>query len=79
MLFKKHIKYRARSRGMKQKVLLAAALVHDPATLFLDEPTSMLDPRAALMVKDLIKQLANGAGKDDLHLQSHSVPCGRIM
>ncbi|MCW4039289.1 MAG: ABC transporter ATP-binding protein [Candidatus Bathyarchaeota archaeon] len=51
------------SRGMKQKVLLAAALIHDPAILFLDEPTSMLDPRAALMVKDLIKQLANRAGK----------------
>lgn len=51
------------SRGMKQKVLLAAALIHDPVILFLDEPTSMLDPRAALMVKDLIKQLANNAGK----------------
>ena len=51
------------SRGMKQKVLLAAALIHDPAILFLDEPTSMLDPRAALMVKDLIKQLADRAGK----------------
>lgn len=51
------------SRGMKQKVLLAAALIHDPALLFLDEPTSMLDPRASLMVKDLIKQLANHAGK----------------
>lgn len=51
------------SRGMKKKGLLAAALVHDPAILLLDEPTSMLDPRAALMVKDLIKQLANSAGK----------------
>lgn len=51
------------SRGMKQKVLLAAALIHDPILLFLDEPTSMLDPRAALMVKDLIKQLADSAGK----------------
>jgi ABC-2 type transport system ATP-binding protein len=51
------------SRGMKQKVLLAAALIHDPALLFLDEPTSMLDPRAALMVKDLITQLADRAGK----------------
>ena len=51
------------SRGMKQKVLIAAALVHDPPILFLDEPTSMLDPRSALMVKDLIKGLADKAGK----------------
>jgi ABC-2 type transport system ATP-binding protein len=70
------------SRGMKQKVLIAAALIHDPPILFLDEPTSMLDPRAALMVKDLIKKLANGAGKT-IFICSHILPvveelCNRI-
>ena len=70
------------SRGMKQKVLIAAALIHDPPILFFDEPTSMLDPRAALMVKDLIKQLANGAGKT-IFICSHILPiveelCDRI-
>ncbi|MDH5688826.1 MAG: ABC transporter ATP-binding protein [Candidatus Bathyarchaeota archaeon] len=70
------------SRGMKQKVLIAAALIHDPPILFLDEPTSMLDPRAALMVKDLIKKLANGAGKT-IFICSHILPvveemCDRI-
>ncbi len=70
------------SRGMKQKVLLAAALVHDPPMLFLDEPTSTLDPRAALMVKDLIKELADRAGKT-IFICSHMLPvvqelCDRI-
>ena len=70
------------SRGMKQKVLIAAALVHDPSILFLDEPTSGLDPRAALMVKDLIKKLAETAGKT-IFICSHILPiveelCDRI-
>jgi ABC-2 type transport system ATP-binding protein len=70
------------SRGMKQKVLIAAALIHDPPILFLDEPTSMLDPRAALMVKDLIKKLAESAGKT-IFICSHILPiveelCNRI-
>ena len=70
------------SRGMKQKVLIASALIHDPAILFFDEPTSMLDPRAALMVKDLIKGLADKAGKT-IFICSHILPiveelCDRI-
>ena len=70
------------SRGMKQKVLIAAALIHDPPILFFDEPTSMLDPRAALMVKDLIKGLADTVGKT-IFICSHILPvveelCDRI-
>ncbi|MCW4051948.1 MAG: ABC transporter ATP-binding protein, partial [Candidatus Bathyarchaeota archaeon] len=70
------------SRGMKQKVLIASALIHDPPILFLDEPTSMLDPRAAHMVKDLIKKLAESAGKT-IFICSHILPvveelCDRI-
>ena len=70
------------SRGMKQKVLIAAAMIHDPPILFFDEPTSMLDPRAALMVKDLIKKLAESAGKT-VFICSHILPiveelCDRI-
>lgn len=51
------------SRGMKQKVCLCAALIQDPKIIFLDEPTSNLDPAAARMVKDLISDLANKADK----------------
>ena len=61
------------SRGMKQKVLIAAAIIHDPPILFLDEPTSTLDPRAALMVKDLIKTLSENANKT-IFVCSHILP-----
>jgi ABC-2 type transport system ATP-binding protein len=70
------------SRGMKQRVLIASAMIHDPPILFFDEPTSMLDPRAALMVKDLIKKLADSAGKT-IFICSHILPiveelCDRV-
>ena len=51
------------SRGMKQKVCLCAALIQDPKILFLDEPTSNLDPAATRMVKDLISELVKKADK----------------
>ncbi|MFX1389114.1 MAG: ABC transporter ATP-binding protein [Promethearchaeota archaeon] len=51
------------SRGMKQKICLCAALIQDPKIIFLDEPTSNLDPAAARMVKDLISDLAKKADK----------------
>ena len=51
------------SRGMKQKVCLCAALIQDPKIIFLDEPTSNLDPAATRMVKDLISMLTKKADK----------------
>jgi ABC-2 type transport system ATP-binding protein len=47
------------SHGMRQKTLLAAALVHDPQVLFLDEPTVGLDPRSARLMRDIFRQLAD--------------------
>ena len=46
------------SKGMKQKVVIIAALLHDPRVLFLDEPLNGLDANATLVVKDVIKGLA---------------------
>jgi len=46
------------SAGMKQRLKLAQALVHDPKILFLDEPTSNLDPTGRAEILDLIKDIA---------------------
>lgn len=46
------------SHGMQQKASLAAALMHDPRVLILDEPTVGLDPKSARLIKDILRQLA---------------------
>jgi ABC-2 type transport system ATP-binding protein len=47
------------SHGMQQKTSLAAALMHDPKVLILDEPTVGLDPKSARLIKDILRQLAD--------------------
>jgi ABC-2 type transport system ATP-binding protein len=47
------------SHGMRQKCSLAAALVHDPKVLILDEPTVGLDPKSARLIKDILRQMAD--------------------
>ncbi|MGY5874278.1 MAG: ABC transporter ATP-binding protein [Candidatus Thorarchaeota archaeon] len=46
------------SSGMKQKVLVASTLLHEPKLVFLDEPTSRLDPAASALVREIILALA---------------------
>ncbi len=47
------------SKGMKQKVLISAALIGNPEVLFLDEPLNGIDANAALVVKELLRELAS--------------------
>ena len=47
------------SHGMKQKLVFASVLLHNPKVLFLDEPLVGLDPKSARLVKDIFKELSN--------------------
>lgn len=58
------------STGMRQKVKLAAAMVHDPAVLFLDEPTNGLDPDGRREMLETVEYLAGDLGKSII-LSSH--------
>lgn len=50
------------SHGMRQKIALAGALIHDPKVIFLDEPTVGLDPKSARMIKDVLREICNRGG-----------------
>jgi ABC-2 type transport system ATP-binding protein len=70
------------SKGMKQRVLLAAALLHDPVLLIFDEPLSGLDAVSARLFKDLLVLLA-AEGKATLYI-SHVLEvvervCDRVI
>lgn len=60
------------SRGMKQRLCLAHALIHDPKLLILDEPASGMDPRARAEMKDVLRSLKD-MGKTVL-ISSHILP-----
>ncbi|GGB09210.1 gliding motility-associated ABC transporter ATP-binding subunit GldA [Puia dinghuensis] len=69
------------SKGYKQRVGLAAALIHDPEVLILDEPTSGLDPNQIIEIRDVIKRL--GKNKTVLFsshiLQEVEALCDRVV
>jgi ABC-2 type transport system ATP-binding protein len=70
------------SKGMKQRLALARALLHEPEVLFLDEPTAALDPEAARRVTELIMEFTRQAGRT-VFLCTHYLPeaqrlCDRV-
>ena len=69
------------SRGYRQRVGLAQALIHDPPILILDEPTVGLDPKQIIEIRELIKSLA---GSHSVILSTHILPeatavCQRVV
>jgi ABC-2 type transport system ATP-binding protein len=70
------------SRGMKQRLAIAKALINDPQILFLDEPTLGLDVQSALFVREFVKRLVKEEGKTVLLTTHHMVEaeelCDRI-
>ena len=69
------------SKGFKQRVGLAQALVSDPEILILDEPTAGLDPRQVVEIRDLLKSLK---GQHTIILSTHILPevqitCDRVI
>src|SRR5215471_5897479 len=70
------------SKGMRQKILISAALLHDPSVVILDEPLTGLDVESVMMTKDLLASLA-AAGKTILY-SSHVLDvverfCDRVL
>lgn len=61
------------STGMRQRLKLAQALVHDPSLLLLDEPTSGMDPAGRQTMLDLIREIASAEGKNVI-LSTHLLP-----
>lgn len=81
LLSEKHKKIRELSKGYKQRVGLAQALIHDPEVLILDEPTTGLDPNQIVEIRELIKKIGR---EKTVILSSHilaevEATCDRIL
>ncbi|MBW4648804.1 MAG: ABC transporter ATP-binding protein [Kastovskya adunca ATA6-11-RM4] len=77
---KRQVLIRKLSKGFRQRVGIAQAIVHDPPAIILDEPTVGLDPRQIIDVRNLIKSLA---GEHTVILSTHILPevsmtCNRV-
>jgi ABC-2 type transport system ATP-binding protein len=80
LLDKRQVLIRKLSKGFRQRVGIAQAIVHDPPAIILDEPTVGLDPRQIIEVRNLIKSLA---GEHTIILSTHILPevsmtCSRV-
>lgn len=68
---KKDVSVGTFSKGMKQKLAIARALIHDPEILFLDEPTANLDPESSKTVRDFILDLKKE--KKTIFINTHNL------
>ncbi|PSB16465.1 MFS transporter [filamentous cyanobacterium CCP2] len=80
LISKRNVLIRKLSKGFRQRVGIAQAIVHDPPAIILDEPTVGLDPRQIIDVRNLIKSLA---GDHTIILSTHILPevsmtCSRV-
>ncbi|NCQ84723.1 MAG: ATP-binding cassette domain-containing protein [Microcystis aeruginosa W13-18] len=71
LLEKRKVIIRKLSKGYKQRVGIAQAIIHDPPVIILDEPTVGLDPKQIIEVRNLIKSLA---GEHTIILSTHILP-----
>lgn len=83
LLSEAHKKIEQLSKGFRQRVGLANALLHNPEVLILDEPTTGLDPNQLIEIRDLIKKVAKKSGKTVL-LSTHIMQeveaiCDRVI
>ena len=77
LMDKKDLKTKGFSKGMKQKLILAMALIHEPLLIFLDEPTSGLDVQSARLIRDLVTEFnKNGA---TVFLTTHNIEEADLM
>ncbi|HEX2168629.1 MAG TPA: ABC transporter ATP-binding protein [Longimicrobiales bacterium] len=65
------------SHGMRQKLLIASALVHSPDVIIVDEPMVGLDPKAARMIKDLLRVFADQGGT--VFLSTHTLEVAEAL
>jgi ABC-2 type transport system ATP-binding protein len=72
LMDRQHEKVGKFSKGMKQKVGLARAIIHQPDILFLDEPSSGLDPEAQHTMRELIVELSK-KGRKTIFLNTHNL------
>ena len=67
------------SSGMKQRLSIARALLHNPPILFMDEPTKSLDPQNAINIREFVKEELNGAEGKTIILATHNLREAEIL
>jgi ABC-2 type transport system ATP-binding protein len=65
------------SHGMRQKLLISSALVHAPDVIVVDEPMVGLDPKAARLIKDLLRKFTNAGGT--VFLSTHTLEVAEAL